>query len=166
MIDYSYNEWQFSKIVRENGHLIVEVTVPISGKSKSKIDLILDTGAYVTVISKPTAQRIKLPVGTGKPASLHGFTEEQAPIAGELIEVPQMVLGKHTVNDFKVIVPLDDIVVSEVLGDNVLNYFIYTVDNDKDVIYFKKNPNPKPYKNDEKGIDLSCGKVLLSGEIE
>ena len=38
---------------------------------------------------------------------------------------------------------------------------IYTVDHDKDKIYFAKNPNPKPYINKEKGIDLSCGDVLL-----
>lgn len=162
MVSYDYYEWQFTDVIREDGHLVVKVTVPIDGEDKSNIDLIFDTGAYITVVSRPTARRIKLPLGTGIPAALHGFTAEQAPIAGELMEIPCITLGKHFVNDVKVVVPLDDIVVSEVLGENVLDCFIYTVDHDKDVVFFKKNPNPKPYINKEKSIDLSCGKVLLA----
>ena len=46
------------------------------------------------------------------------------------------------------------------IGENVLEYFNYVVDHDKDYIYFTKNPSPKPYINSEKGIDLSCGRVL------
>ena len=54
----------------------------------------------------------------------------------------------------------EDIEVVEVLGENVIEYFIYTVDHDTDRIYFAKNPNPKPYKDQVKDIDLSCGRVL------
>ena len=43
----------------------------------------------------------------------------------------------------------------------VLEYFSYNVDRESDNVYFKKNPNPKPYINEEKGIDLSCGRLLF-----
>lgn len=162
MTNYDYKEWQFSEIEREDGHMVVDVAVYANDVNISKIDLVFDTGAYITVVSRETARKARLPLGMGIPAKLQGFSNEQAPIAGELIEVPRIMLGKHFVYDVKVAVPLEDIAVAEVLGENVLEYFNYTVDHEKDVIYFKKNPKPKPYINVDKGIDLSCGKVLLS----
>ena len=76
-----------------------------------------------------------------------------------------MMLGKHFVYDAKTVVPLDDIEIVEVLGENVLEYFNYVVDHEKDVIYFQKNPAPKPYVNQARGIDLSCGKVLPISDL-
>lgn len=162
MVKYEFNEWQFSEFVHKKGHMIVSITNFIDDEDLDKTDLIFDTGAFVTVLSRPTARRIKLPLGTGKPAALQGFTDEHDPIPGELIEIPRIMLGKHLVYGVKVIVPLEDIAVAQVLGENVLEYFDYTVDHGNNIIYFKKNPNPKPYVNEKKGIDLSCGKVLLA----
>ena len=160
MINYSFNDWQFIDYVREDGHMVVRVSIFRSGTEISSVDLVFDTGAYITVFSRPTAKKIGLPLGTGKPAVLRGFCNEHDIVAGELIEIPCMMLGKHFVYDAKAVVPLDDIEIVEVLGENVFEYFNYVIDHEKDVIYFQKNPTPKPYVNHAKGIDLSCGKVL------
>ena len=161
MIKYEYNSWQFSEFEREDGHMIINVSILNDDNKISKIKLIFDSGAYVTVISKPTARKLGLPIGSGKPAFLRGFNREHTVVTGELIEIPKIMIGKHFVSDVKAVIPLDDIPVAEVLGENLLEYMNYTVDHDKDKIYFEKNPNPKPYINEEKGIDLSCGGVLL-----
>lgn len=162
MVSFSYNEWQFAEFEREGGHMIIEVTVYDDGMAKSSANLVFDTGAYITVLSRTTAKRAGLSLGTGKPAKLQGFSRKHDPIIGELIEIPCFVVGKHFVYDAKAVVPLDDIAISEVLGGNILEYFDYNIDHVKNSIYFKKNPDPKPYINEEKGIDLSCGKVLLA----
>lgn len=142
--------------------MVVRVSVFVSDTQVSDVALIFDTGAYITVISRPTARDIALPIGSGKPAALRGFSREHDVIAGELINIPRLMIGKHCVYDVKAVVPLEDVAVTEVLGENVLEYMNYTVDHDKDMIFFQKNPNPKPYINREKGIDLSCGNVLLA----
>lgn len=165
MVKYEFNEWQFAEFNRKKGHIIVDLSIFTNDVTFSVNDFIFDTGAYITVLSRPTARRMKLPLGTGKPVKLQGFAEEHDPIPGELIGVPKVMIGKHYVYDVKVIVPLDDVTVAEVLGENILEYLNYVIDHDKDVIYFKKNSNPKPYINEEKGIDLSCGKVLLANDV-
>ena len=144
--------------------MVVRVSIFVSDTNASNIDLIFDTGAFVTVLSRPTARKISLPLGLGKPATLRGFSREHDIIAGELINIPCLMIGKHFIHDVKAVIPLDDVDVAEVLGENVLEYMNYTVDHNKDVIFFQVNPNPKPYKNNEKGIDLSCGNVLLANE--
>lgn len=166
MVTYDFNEWQFAEFERENGHMVIRVYVYVDDLNVSNVDMVLDTGAFVTVLSKETAIDAGLPLGTGKPVSLRGFSYEHDTIQGELIELPRIVVGKHFIYDVKVVIPLEDIEVVEVLGENVLEYMIYTVDHEKNVVYFKKNPSPKPYVNLEKNIDLSCGKVLLVNETE
>lgn len=144
----------------------VRLSVSVDSVSTSSVRLYVDTGAYVTVLSRETARRIGLSIGSGKTVRFQGFVGEQGFVTGELVNIPRVMLGKHFVHDVKVVVPSSNIAIAEVLGENILEYFVYVVDHDKDVIYFKKNPNPKPYINSEKGIDLSCGKVLLASGTE
>lgn len=165
MISYDFKEWQFSEFTRRNGHMIVRVSVLSDETSSSSVRLIFDTGAYLTVISRPTARKIKLPLGKGKHLRVRGFLGEQGYVDGELVEISRIMLGKHFIHDVKILVPLTDVAITEVLGENILEYLNYVVDHDKDVIYFKKNPNPKRYINKENGIDLSCGRVLLSEAV-
>ena len=146
--------------------MVVQVFVFASDTQVSDVELIFDTGAYVTVFSRPTARRIGLPLGFGKSAALRGFSREHDVIAGELVEIPRLMIGKLFIYDVKAVIPLEDVAVAEVLGENVLEYLNYAVDHHKDMIFFQKNPDPKPYINREKGIDLSCGNVLLAAECE
>jgi predicted aspartyl protease len=164
MIKYEFNDWHYSEYEREGGHMIVSLVVFASDTKAADVKLIYDTGAYVTVFSRTTAMRLGLALGTGKPATLKGFNNEHGTIAGELIEIPRLMIGKYFVYNVKAVVPLEDVVVAEVLGENVLEYFNYVVDHDRDMIFYQKNSNPKPYVNQNKGIDLSCGKVLVIDE--
>ena len=56
MINYSFNDWQFIDYVREDGH-IVRVSIFKNGTEISSVDLVFDTGAYITVFSRPTAKK-------------------------------------------------------------------------------------------------------------
>jgi predicted aspartyl protease len=157
---YKFSPWHYSNFIREGGHIYIFANF-ITGTSTYSLSFIVDSGAYISVLSRNNAKRIGLPL-TGKPsANLLGFDKNQQPSKAEVITVPRICVGKYLIDDVKVLVPLDDRLTIEVLGENVLEYFNYVTDHEKDRIYFSKNPNPKPYKNPEKGLDLSCGRVLL-----
>lgn len=47
---------------------------------------------------------------------------EQGYVDGELVEIPRVMLGKHFIHDVKILVPLTDIAITEVLGENILEY--------------------------------------------
>ena len=122
---------------------------------------VFDPGAFITVLMRRTAQKIGLPL-TGKySANLNGFNKERGADEAEIVIAPKIEIGKIILEDVKILVPLEYIEIPEVIGENVLEYFSYTVDRESDNIYFKKNPNPQPYIDLEKGIDLSCGRLLL-----
>jgi hypothetical protein len=93
-------------------------------------------------------------------ANLTGFNKERGSDKAEIIILPKIEVGKFIIEDVQVLIPLEDIEIAEVIGENVFEYFNYTVDHDIDRIYLAKNPNPRPYINASKGIDLSCGRVL------
>jgi hypothetical protein len=162
---YSYNLWNKAKFDRENGHIFIWASVFSSSDKFSRIFFLLDTGAYISVLSRDTAERIGLQL-TGKyTANLIGFNKEREFDKAEVVVVPKMEIGKYAIENVQILVPLEDITVPEILGENVLEYFIYTVDHEIDHVFFAKNPNPKPYINLEKGIDLSCGQVLVQEAI-
>ena len=116
--------------------MVVCVSIFVSDTNASNIDLVFDTGAFVTVLSRPTARKIGLSLGLGQSAKLRGFSREHDIIPGELVEIPRLMLGKHFIYNVKAVVPLEDVDVAEVLGENVLEYMNYVVDHEKDVIYF------------------------------
>ena len=159
-VTYMYSPWHFAEFRREGGHLIIWASLFDSTSGFRKIPLIFDTGAYITVLTRMSARRIGLSLTGVHSANLTGFNKERGFDKAEVVVVPKVEIGKYIVEDVQTLVPLEDIEIAEVIGENVLEYFIYTVDNDSDRIYFTKNLNPKPYINEAKGIDLSCGRVL------
>ena len=160
-VTYPYNLWNFVRFIRDSGHIYVQANVFTSSVRFTSVSFIVDTGAYITVLSRNRAKQIGLQL-TGKyTANFTGFNIERGSDEAEIVIVPKFEIGKHFIEDVSVIVPIDDIVVPAVIGANILEYFNYTVDHDKDRIYFTKNPNPKPYIDRNRGIDLSCGRVLL-----
>ena len=160
---YTYNPWNNVEFLRERGHMMVAVHMFSPEGNPTKIQIAFDTGAYITVLTRMNAQLIGLPLTGEYMANLTGFNIKRGSDKAEIVIVPKIEIGKYIVENVQVLVPLEEIVISEVLGENVLEYFIYTVDNDADRIFFSKNPNPKPYKDYTKGIDLSCGRVLAQG---
>jgi len=129
-------------------------------KTPAKIQFVFDSGAYITVLTRSNALRIGLPLSGVYTANLTGFNRDRGSDRAEIVIVPKIEIGNYIVEEVQMLVPLEDIEITEVIGENVLEYFTYTVDHDIDRVYFAKNLNPKPYKDALRGIDLSCGRVL------
>ena len=160
-ITYTFNPWNNTDFNRRNGHIHIWVNVFSTLYSFTNLSFLFDTGAYITVISRSRAEQIGLQLKGEHTANLIGFNKELGFDKAEIVIVPKIELGKFFIEDVQVLVPLEDIDVLEVIGENVLECFNYVVDHEVDHIYFAKNPNPKPYINIDKGIDLSCGRVMV-----
>ena len=161
LVTYTYNPWNVVDFIRDSGHINLFVNIFSSDNSFNDVLLTLDTGAYITVLSKYKAEEIGLTLTGIYTANLTGFNIERGYDEAEIVIVPKIEVGKFIIEDVQILVPLEYIPVSAVIGENLLEYLNYTIDHDKDRIYFTKNPNPTPYINEEKGIDLSCGRVLM-----
>ena len=159
-VTYTYNAWNYADFIRKSGHILIYVHVFPLDSILVKIPVVFDSGAYITVVTRMSARKIGLPLSGTYTANLTGFNKERGSDKAEIVTVPKIEIGKHIVEDVQILVPLEDIEITEVIGENVLEYFTYTVDHDIDRVYFTKNLNPKPYKDLAKGIDLSCGRVL------
>jgi hypothetical protein len=164
-VTYTFNPWNSANFDRESGHLRVWASVFSNSENFTRVSFIFDTGAYITVLSQKLARQIGLPLKGNYTANLTGFNKERGSDMAEIVIAPKIEIGRIIIESVKILVPLDDIAVPEVIGENILEYFNYAVDHDIDNIYFAKNPNPKPYINNEKGIDLSCGRVLVQDTV-
>jgi len=160
-VTYQFNPWNFIEFERDGGHIHIQANIFSQTLDFSDVSFIFDTGAYITVLARERAEQIGLPLTGIYTANLTGFNIDRGSDEAEIVIAPKIEIGKFIVEDVKILVPLADIEVPSVIGENVLEYFNYVIDHEKDYIYFAKNPVPKPYINLEKGIDLSCGRVLL-----
>ena len=159
-VTYTFNPWNYTEFLRKRGHMLVDAHVfPLEG-SPIKIQFVFDSGAYITVLTRVSAHQIGLPLSGVHTVNLTGFNKDRGSDKAEIVTAPKFEIGKYIVEDVQILVPLEDIEITEVIGENVLEYFTYTVDHNIDRIYFANNLNPKPYKDLAKGIDLSCGRVL------
>jgi len=144
-IDYKYEE---------DGHRHVDVPLFFDKDSYSneQVDFVFDTGAYLTVLTKFTAEQFKFdkitPIQTNIP--LTGFADSKC--SGDLIEIPGMLIGGKRLVDVRVAIPYID-TEDDILGLNVLEYFDYLIDSSGDKIYFSDSSTYKPPK------EFGCGKV-------
>ena len=119
--------------------------------ANDEIDFLLDTGAYLSVLSRHTAINFGFdkftPIRTD--IDLNGFSGK---CKGDLIELPGLVIGGKMLKGAKVAIP-QAIEGINILGLNVLEYFKYLVDSMDCKIYFSRNYD---YKMPEK---LSCTSI-------
>lgn len=165
----SINKNHATKFERKYDHLVVWV-YPFPNKmprspEKNPTEFIFDTGAMITMIDLTTAEKLNyssLPVvrtvTLGGIVPGYSITVDYKVIAG--IKIADFRLSKVTVaipnpND-----PNSAKFERSILGQNVLEYFNYFMDTENDLIYFMKNPNPKPISEDAK-----CGVVFLSDQL-
>ena len=160
-VTFTYNPWNKTEYYRDKGHINIWVSIFSSLNRFKRVFLVFDTGAFITVLMRETAEQIGLPLTGIYSANLNGFNKERGSDEAEIVIASKIEIGKIMLEDVKILVPLEDIEIPEVIGENVLEYFTYNVDRESDNVYFKKNLNPKPYINKEKGIDLSCGRLLF-----
>jgi predicted aspartyl protease len=147
----------FTDITRKDGHIFLKIGfVSFNQQSNKGLTAMLDSGAYLTVISADTATRYGFNNLPYKNVDLRGFTGSTP---AKLITVPGLMIAGWVITQVNMLVPIDANIKTVVLGQNVLEYFNYRVNHDEDRIYFDKNPNPKPQP---KYIDLvGCGDVFL-----
>ena len=132
--------------------------------SKTPVEFIFDTGAMITMIDLGTAKKlnyislpVKRTVTLGGIVPGYSIVVDYKVIAG--IEIAGLRLSKVTVAIPSLSDPNAENFERSILGQNVLEYFNYFMDTGNGLIYFKKNPNPKPISDDAK-----CGIVFLSDE--
>jgi predicted aspartyl protease len=148
----------YVEITRKEGHIFFEMEfVSCDQPTNDSTAIMLDSGAYLTVISANTATKFGFDNLPYKNLDLRGFTGSTP---AKLITIPGIKIVGWVITQVNILVPFDRKIKQEVLGQNVLEYFNYNVKHDEDKIYFTKNPNPKPQS---KYIDLlGCGDVFAS----
>ena len=169
-MDVRFGSQNFHKLKRENGQLHVEILLRYEGITDKKVSyygekpvrLILDTGAYLTVISRGTAQLCYFDRLPKIATRIFGFSGS---IGADYVRIPGIVILGKVLQDVPVLIPhdlyrLDEETgdkrrIPEVLGLNILEYYNYYVDTENDRIYLNENPNPRFYN-----ASLSSGSII------
>jgi hypothetical protein len=152
-LNVSFADNVFYKLERQEG--LLYVTLPIfyegSPPSGTEIKFILDTGSFLSVISRGTALRYGLDKLPKKPTTLFGFG---GGIDVDFVRIPKLkVLREH--HGVPVLIPHEMYrthpktgekrPMPEVVGLNVLEYYNYYIDTENDRLYLRENPIPRFY---------------------
>jgi len=149
-----FGDESFLKLERQDGHFYVRLRVIYTGGDIDGVEVpfILDTGAFLTVISRVTAVHFgfdKLPKAQSK---IKGYSGEET---ADFIRIPSLKVLDSLITDIPVLIPHNRALKQNILGLNVLEYFNYHVDTENDKFYLSVNPNPRHY-NDM----LACGGIF------
>jgi hypothetical protein len=128
-------------------------------------DFTFDPGAVITTMTLETAKKLKynlLPVK--RTTTLGGFVPGIS-VKVDYKVIPGILIAGFRLSKITIAIPNPNDpsankIRSNLLGQNILEYFNYYLDTENDKIYFAKNPKPKPISEDTK-----CGVVFLSDEI-
>ena len=165
-MDVYFGDDSYYNLERKNGLYHVSLSILFEGGPTDgrEVDFILDTGAYLSVISRGTAVRCRLDKLPKKTTSLFGFG---GGISADFVLIPGFrILGK-TRTDVPVLIPHDMYRINpktgekkllpDVLGLNLLEYYNYYIDTERDRIYLNENPYPRFYST-----ELASGQSFLS----
>jgi hypothetical protein len=146
-----------AKAVHEGG--------PVEG---TNIKFILDTGAYMTVISRGTAISIGFDKLPKTKATLFGFG---GGIDVDFVRIPGLKILNKLLTNVPVLIPHDMYRIHpntgekkqmpEVLGLNVLEYYNYYIDTERSRLYLSENSVPRFYSN-----ALESGQAFIAGTAE
>jgi hypothetical protein len=165
-MDVFFGDNNFYNLERQDGLLYVTLQAIYSGSSTTGTDIrfVLDTGAYMTVISRGVAIRRgfdKLPKTT---TTLHGFGGK---VAVDFVRIPGLIILGKLRSDVPVLIPHEQYLIDtdtgeerqtqDVLGLNVLEYYKYYIDPEENRLYLKDNPNPVFYSD-----ELKSGQVFVT----
>lgn len=151
----TFRENDFITLRREGGHLYLFAQLYYEGVSDdgSLVNFILDTGAYLTVLSRRTAIRCGYDKLPSTVVTINGFGGSGEP--ADVVRIPGLKILDKFVTDVPVLIPHGKDLTQEVLGLNVLEYFNYYVDTENTRLYMKLNPTPIPYDT-----MIACGKIF------
>ena len=141
-------------IQRIGGHLYITICALYAGSDidGTEISFILDTGAFITVISRDIANRFgydKLPKVPGK---IKGYSGE---VAADFVRIPGLKILEPFMIDVPVLIPHNTDLKHNILGLNILEYFNYYIDTSNDKLYISENPTPRHYNP-----ILACGGIF------
>ena len=101
------------------------------------LDLLIDTGAFITMLNKSTAEENNYPIIDVQGCRISGFSQKE--LLCDLRKIPAVVFCGYTIKDVIIATPhYDDVNVSEVLGMNVLENFDFGFNLTKQEIYLNK----------------------------
>ena len=146
----------YLNIKRHGGHyyLTLRAIYNTSDKEYSeKIDFILDTGAFITVISRDIAEMFGYDRLPKIPSKIKGYTGE-AP--ADFVRIPGLKILNTELVEVPVLIPHNKELKQNILGLNVLEYFEYSIETKNDKITISLNTNPRHYHK-----ILECGQVIV-----
>jgi hypothetical protein len=153
-MDVFFGNNNYYNLHRDNGLLYITLQAIYPGSPTTGVDIefILDTGAYMTVISRGTAIRCGFDKLPKKSSLLFGFGDA---IGVDIVRIPSLVILEKTRTDVPVLIPHnmyrtnpktgEKRQMPEVLGLNVLEYYNYYIDTEHDKLYLNENPRPRFY---------------------
>jgi len=146
-----FDDGNIVNLERKDGHLYLYFRmIQTGGNSES---FILDTGAFMTVLSRNTALSYgydKLPKIV---TIIKGLTGEEP---ADFVRIPNLKILNITMINVPVLIPHSKRLKQNIVGLNVLEYFKYCIDTENDKMYIMLNPKPRHYH----GI-LACEKVIV-----
>jgi clan AA aspartic protease (TIGR02281 family) len=146
----------YLNIKRHGGHYYVTLRAIYNTSDKAyaeKIDFILDTGAFITVISRDIAELFGYDKLPKIPSKIKGYTGE-AP--ADFVRIPGLKILNTELYDVPVLIPHNKELKQNILGLNILEYFEYLIETNNDKIHIRLNPNPRQYHK-----ILECGQVIV-----
>ena len=127
------------------------------------LDLLIDTGAFITMLSKATAEENGYPIIQSQGCKISGFSQKE--LLCDLRKIPIMVFCGYMVKDVIIATPHDDnVLVSEVLGMNILENFDFGINQDKREIFLNQRVSFVSEKPKYKSGEVSLFSETLHDE--
>jgi len=169
-MDVYFGDDNYYKLKRQSGLFHVTLHVLHFGGSSigSEIKFILDTGAYISVISRGTAMQLGYDKLPKKPTVLFGFGDAKT---ADFVRIPGLIILDKTRIDVPVVIPHDMYrtnpktgekkLIPDVLGLSILEYYNYYIDTEKNILYLAENPTPTFYS-----YELESGQAFAATDEE
>ncbi|MCL2821031.1 MAG: retropepsin-like domain-containing protein [Oscillospiraceae bacterium] len=163
-MDVYFGDDSFYILKRQGGALHITLNALHSGGTAagSEIKFILDTGAYISIISRGTALQLGYDKLPKTPTILYGFG---GAITADFVRIPGLIILGKTRVDVPVAIPHDMYRVNpktgekkqvpDVLGLSILEYYNFYISTEKNLLYLADNPTPTFYSK-----ELESGQVF------
>ena len=151
--------------IAENKAIVEIQSIDYQNKKRpvNQHDLLIDTGAFINMLNKATAEERGYSITDVKGCAISGFSQNA--LLCDLRIIPAVIFCGYVINDVIVATPhFDNVAVSEVLGMNVLENFDFGLNLTNGEIYICKRASfvsEKPkYRSGEVNLlsDISLDK--------
>ncbi|MCL2169351.1 MAG: retroviral-like aspartic protease family protein [Defluviitaleaceae bacterium] len=135
-IKYSH-EGDFELIENKLVAVLGSINASERNRPVQELPLIVDTGAFITLINKDTAENHGYKIDNNKTIIITGFSEKG--MICDLRKIPALVFCGFVIQDVLIATPQShEVKVPEVLGMNILENFNFAFDMDEHLIYLNK----------------------------